>query len=353
MDEVLDPGVVGVTDGRFAVDPALVAAEKLARPVADVEGRVGEDEVGLEVGVLVAEERVGRLLAEPGLDAVDGEVHVGEAPRRGVALLPEDGDVGAPAAVGLDKLFRLDEHAPAAAGRIVDTAVVRLQHLDEHPHDTARRVELAAQLSLGCGEFAEEVLVDSAKHVASLTGATFETDIGDQVDETFHLHRLNAAASVVAGELALEVRVITLDCKDRIVDQRGDVWSGSLILKIRPSRFLRHPKDALSRILVAGFKQAVELFARNAVFRQPGLQFVTTAFEAVGNVLEEQQAQNNVLVLGGIDLSTEGVGGLPQSVGVVQVAGHYVVVRHQDSLCCRALESQCRPPGSSLRRTLA
>src|SRR6202030_2153947 len=110
----------GVAGGRVAVGPAFVAAEKLARPVTDVEWRVGEHEVGLEGGVLVAEECVSRLLAEPGLDAVDGEVHVGEAPRRGVALLPEDGDVGAPAAVRLHKLFRLDEHAPAAAGRIVD-----------------------------------------------------------------------------------------------------------------------------------------------------------------------------------------------------------------------------------------
>jgi hypothetical protein len=67
---------------------------------------------------LVAEERIGRLVAEPGLDAMDGKVHVGEAPRRGIALLPEDRYVGALAAVGLDELFRLDEHASAAA-RIV------------------------------------------------------------------------------------------------------------------------------------------------------------------------------------------------------------------------------------------
>lgn len=93
--------------------------------------------------MLVAEERIGRLVAEPGLDAMDGKVHVGEAPRRGIALLPEDRYVGALAAVGLDELFRLDEHASAAAGRIVDTAVVGFQHLDEHAHDTARRVELA------------------------------------------------------------------------------------------------------------------------------------------------------------------------------------------------------------------
>ena len=30
-----------------------------------------------------------------------------------------------------------------------------------------------------------------------------------------------------------------------------------------------------------------------------------------------------------IDLPTEGVGGLPESVGVVQVTGYYVVVRQQ------------------------
>lgn len=96
VDEVLDPRVVGVADGLVSVGPTLITAEELARPVADVEGRVSEDEVSLEIGVLVAEERVSRLLTEPGLDAVDGEVHVGEAPRRGVALLPEDGDVGEP-----------------------------------------------------------------------------------------------------------------------------------------------------------------------------------------------------------------------------------------------------------------
>jgi hypothetical protein len=97
-------------------------------------------------------------------------------------------------------------------------------------------------------------------------------------------------------------------------------------------RFRRHPEDALSRVLVAGFEQTAELFAFDAILRQFGPQVVTTAFEAVGNVLEEQQAEDNVLVLRGIDLPTERVSGLPKSVGVVQVAGHYVIVRHQSSV---------------------
>ena len=58
VDEVLHPGEVGVARGRRAVDPALVVLQQLAAPVAVVERRVGEDVVGLEVGVLVVVEGV-------------------------------------------------------------------------------------------------------------------------------------------------------------------------------------------------------------------------------------------------------------------------------------------------------
>ena len=232
MDEVLYPGVIGVADGRVAIGPPLVAAEQLSRPVADVEGWVGEDEVGFEVRLLVVEERVCRFLAELGLDTMDGQVHVGEAPSRGVALLPKDGNVGASASVGLDKLFRLNEHTSAATRRIVDAAFVGFQHLNEHSHDAARRIELAAQFPLGSSELAQEVLVDPSESVAGHAAAAFEANVGNQVDETFHFHRLDAAAGVVAGKLTLEVRVVPLDCEDRVVDQGGDVGTGSLVLKV-------------------------------------------------------------------------------------------------------------------------
>jgi YD repeat-containing protein len=113
--------------------------------------------------------------------------------------------------------------------------------------------------------------------------------------------------------------------------KRGDVRAGSLVLKVRPARFGRHPEDPLGRVLIAGFEQAFELFAHDAVSRQFGPQVVAPAFEAVGDVFKEQQAQDNVLVLRSVDLPTKGVGGLPESVGVVEVAGHYVVIRHQSS----------------------
>ena len=163
MDEVLHPGEVGVARGRHAVLPAHVVV--LAAPVGVVEGRIGEDEVGPEVGVEVAAEGVGLLAPRVGLDAADGEVHHGQAPGGGVALLAVDADVAELAAVGFDELLRLHEHAAGAAAGIVDAALVRREHLDQQAHDAARRVELAAVLALGAGELGEEVFVDAAEDV--------------------------------------------------------------------------------------------------------------------------------------------------------------------------------------------
>ena len=135
VDEVLHPGEVGVALGRDAVLPAHVVV--LAEPVGVVEGRVGEDVVGAEVGMEVAAEGVGVLGAEVGLDAAQGEVHHGEAAGGGVALLAVDADVAELAAVGFDEFLRLHEHAAGAAAGIVDAAFVGGEHLDEAAHDAA------------------------------------------------------------------------------------------------------------------------------------------------------------------------------------------------------------------------
>ena len=53
MDEVLHPGEVGVALGRLAVVPAFVVVLSVAAPVGVVEGRVGEDVVGAEIGMAI------------------------------------------------------------------------------------------------------------------------------------------------------------------------------------------------------------------------------------------------------------------------------------------------------------
>ncbi len=144
----------------------LSSAQPLAAPVAVVERRVGQDEVGPQVGVQIAVEGVVAVVAEVGVDAPQGEVHLGQPPSGGVvALLAVDADVADAAAVGLNELLALHEHAARAAAGVVDAALVRGQHLDQQAHHAARRVELAALLALGAGELAEEVFVDAAEDV--------------------------------------------------------------------------------------------------------------------------------------------------------------------------------------------
>ena len=79
MQEVLDPGEVGVASRRVAVAPALVALQSLAAPVGDVEGRIGEDVVGAQVGVAVVVEYV--AVSDLAFDAADGEFHRGPCAR--------------------------------------------------------------------------------------------------------------------------------------------------------------------------------------------------------------------------------------------------------------------------------
>jgi hypothetical protein len=78
VDEVLDIGEVGVAGGRDAVFPAFVVAEAFAAPVGDVEGRIGEDEVGPEIGKLLVVKVV--AVGDLALDATDGEVHLRKPP---------------------------------------------------------------------------------------------------------------------------------------------------------------------------------------------------------------------------------------------------------------------------------
>jgi hypothetical protein len=67
MNEVLHPGEVGVAARGQAELPARVVV--FAEPVGVVEGRVGQDVVGAEIGMEIAPEGVGLLFAEIGFDA--------------------------------------------------------------------------------------------------------------------------------------------------------------------------------------------------------------------------------------------------------------------------------------------
>ena len=76
-----------------AVFPARVVVLYAGVPLLHVEGRIGHDEVGAQVGVLVVGKGVGGLLAEVEVNAADGHVHGGQPPGGGVGFLAVDGEV--------------------------------------------------------------------------------------------------------------------------------------------------------------------------------------------------------------------------------------------------------------------
>ena len=71
---------------------------------------------------------------------------------------------------------------------------------------------------------------------------------------------------------------------------------------MRPARLLRHPEHVLGQILV-------RVFGSGGVFRQ---QRRALRLEGVGDVLEEDQAERDVLVVGRLEVLAQLVGGEEQ-----------------------------------------
>ena len=233
----------------------LIHHQQITTPVADVEGRVGEDVVGLEVGEAVVVEAV--AVGDLAVDAADGEVHARQPPGGVVRLLAVDADVApglAPVAVaarmGANELDRLHEHARGAATGVVHPPLVRFEHLDQQLDHAARRVELAALLALGAGELGEEVLVDAAEHVLGAALGVADLDVADEVDELAEPQLVERGAGVVLGQHAFEGGVVALDAGHGVVDELADGGLLRLGLEVRPARFGRHPEDVERPVLV-------------------------------------------------------------------------------------------------------
>ena len=307
---MLDPGKVGVPGRRGAVLPAFVVFEQVAAPVAVVKGRIGQDIVGLEIGVQVAVEAVGMFLAEVVLDLPYRQVHLGQPPGGVVGLLTEDADVGlglatvaVAAGVGLHELDRLDKHAARAATGVIDPAFVRREHLDQHAHDAPGRIELAALLALGAGELGEEVLVHAAENILGAVLLVPQADVSDHVDELAEPLLVEARVGVVFGQHAFEGRVVALDGEHGLIDGLADGGLLGVGLEVGPAGFFRDPKDVDGAVLVRVF--------RVGSLGAFGIELGMLLLESVGDVLEEDQAKHDMLVLGGVHVGAERVGGAP------------------------------------------
>jgi hypothetical protein len=102
---------------------------------------------------------------------------------------------------------------------------------------------------------------------------------------------------------------------------------------VRPARLDRHPEDARRAVLVRVFGVG----ALGLLGDQPGVLLL----EGVGDVLEKDEPEHDVLVLGGVHAAAQRIGHLPE-LGFVAEGGGGVGLPGASCHVVRVLERQVR-----------
>ncbi|MEJ7894378.1 MAG: hypothetical protein WKF94_17245 [Solirubrobacteraceae bacterium] len=174
-------------------------------------------------------------------------------------------------------------------------------------------------MALGARELLDEVLVDAAEDIARLLGVGAEADPGDRRDELAERLRGDRGAGVDLRQHVLQCSVLALDQAERRVELDAEVWLGAEREQRIPARLLGDPEDVDDLVGVAVFQ---DLRAFSVVVGGPlalrvareCVQRLAACLEAVGDVLEEDEAEDEVLVLRGLDAAAEVVGGVEEEL---------------------------------------
>jgi hypothetical protein len=142
-----------------------------------------------------------------------------------------------------------------------------------------------------------------------------EADGGNEVDEFAEAVLIQSGAGVVLGQYAFEARVVALDGDHGIVHDLADGGLLGVGLEVSPAGIDGHPEDVLGFVFVRvfGIRAGVVAFACN--------ELGAVLFEGVGNVFQEDEAENDVLVFRRVHVVAELVGGEPELGFKAQVGG--------------------------------
>ena len=115
------------------------------------------------------------------------------------------------------------------------------------------------------------------------------------------------------GSTSLSAGLSPLDGDHGVIHGSADGRLMRLGLELGPSGLGRHPEDVLGDVLVRVF--GIRAFANLSL--QLGVGFL----KGVGDILQEDETQDDVLVLGGVHTAPQGVGHAPVLGLVVRVDG--------------------------------
>src|SRR5207245_10357032 len=104
--------------------------------------------------VLIVSDRFGDLSVQ----AVDSEIHLGDADRRGIFLLSVENDLlSGVFTLMFDKVTRLHEHASRPTCRIKHGAVIWFNYIDDGLHERGWREELDIVVRFLDGKFGKNI----------------------------------------------------------------------------------------------------------------------------------------------------------------------------------------------------
>ena len=204
VNHVFDPSEVRVACRREAVLPAWVVLQLFLAPVLEVERRVRHDKVESFGGVQVLEECVFVVFAEVRVNAADGHIHFRHFPGVGVGLLAVNTYVVAVAAMVLDKLDALHEHAAGTAAGVIDAfAFARLEDAHDGFHDACRGVEFTALDAFVACELRDAVFVGAAEQILACLGIA-HVHVAEHIHHVAEHALVEVGGRVVLGEHAFE-----------------------------------------------------------------------------------------------------------------------------------------------------
>ena len=112
--------------------------------------------------------------------------------------------------------------------------------------------------------------------------------------------------AIVFGQHAFQPRVVALDGNHGVVNDFADGGLLGVGLKMRPARIGGHPEDVFGFVFVGVFR--VFAFVVALAGDEPGAVFL----EGVGDVFQEDEAEDNMLVFRRIHVVAKLVGGKPE-----------------------------------------
>ena len=237
------------------------------------------------------------------IDATYGEVHARQLVCGLGIFLSVDRDVLLVAVVRFYELHRLHEHTARTAARVINFAVVWLNHLSDKIHDALRRVELTLALTLGNGELAQKELVDTTDDVVLLV---FErVELVNLVEQGGKLGAVESEITVIVGrQSAIELLVRLLDVGKCVVYNLEDIVLLGVLHDIRPTTFCRDIEHVVL---------SVELHHVSIVIAVLLTNLLMLLVEMVAGIFQEDKTQHHMLVFGRLHRSAHLVARLPQS----------------------------------------